>query len=66
MGGESPNGIPPAMPITEKVTVTIGLKDGDYTQILSGISEGDKVMIGELAVPTFDFGGGPFGGGGDE
>ena len=56
------------LPTTEKVTVTIGLKDGDYTQILSGISEGDTVMIGELAVPTFDFGGGggPFGGGGDE
>ncbi len=56
----------PELPTTEKVTVTIGLKDGNYTQILSGISEGDQVMIGELAVPTFKFGGGPFGGGGDE
>ncbi len=59
---ESPNGRPPALPATEKVTVTIGLKDGDHTQILSGLAEGDKVIIGELSVPTFDFaGGGPFG-----
>lgn len=59
--GEEPSIGTVELPTTEKVTVTIGLKDDEFTQILSGISEGDKVMIGELTVPTFDFGGGPFG-----
>ncbi|MCP4421779.1 MAG: efflux RND transporter periplasmic adaptor subunit [Chloroflexi bacterium] len=49
-------------PTTEETAVTIGLKDGDFTQIISGLSAGDEVMIGELAAPTLQFGG-PFGGG---
>jgi len=57
----------PSTPITEKVEVTIGLKDGKYTQILSGLSDGDEVIIGEIVAPTTSFGpggnGGPFGGG---
>jgi HlyD family secretion protein len=48
-------------PITEEVEVTIGFKDDDYTQIISGLSEGDEVLVGELAAPTIQFGG--FGGG---
>ncbi len=52
-------------PTMEETAVTIGLKDGDFTQIISGLSEGDEVLIGELAAPTLQFGG-PFGGGIDE
>lgn len=44
-------------PITEEIEVTIGFKDNDYTQILSGLAEGDEVLIGELAAPTIGFGG---------
>jgi multidrug efflux pump subunit AcrA (membrane-fusion protein) len=47
-------------PLTEEKEVTIGFKDDDYTQILSGLSAGDQVLVGELAAPTIDFGG--FGG----
>lgn len=54
--GQSENG-----PETEKVEVVIGLKDDEYTQIISGITEGDEVVIGELAPPVMQFGG--FGGG---
>lgn len=58
----------------EEVQVTIGLRDNNYTQILSGLEEGDQVFVGTLpTTPTFgpggDFGpdgggqgGGPFGG----
>ncbi len=53
-------------PLVETVAVTIGLKDDDFTEILSGISEGDIVLIGELAAPTIDFGAPGFGNGGDE
>jgi len=57
----------PSTPIIEKVEVTIGLKDGNYTQILSGLTNGDEVLIGEIVAPTTSFGpcgnGGPFGGG---
>ena len=49
-------------PSSEKVAVTIGLKDNSFTQIISGLSEGDEVIIGELIVPTQRFG--PGGGGG--
>ncbi len=42
-----------------QVEVTIGLKDSDYTQITSGLVEGDTVVLGEFTVPTFTFGGGP-------
>lgn len=43
-------------PLTEEVPVTIGLRDDDYTQITSGISAGDQVLVGELAAPTIQFG----------
>ena len=53
-------------PITEQVEVIIGLRDRDFTQIQSGLSDGDQVLIGELTAPTDSFGpgggGGPFGG----
>jgi HlyD family secretion protein len=52
-------------PITERVEVIIGLKDGEFTQIVDGLSNGDKVAIGELSAPTQSFGpggrDGPFG-----
>jgi HlyD family secretion protein len=60
----------PSVPTTEKVEVVIGLKDGQYTQVLSGLSAGDEVIIGEIVAPVLRFGpggnnddGGPFGGG---
>ncbi len=40
---------------TEAVEVTIGLRDGQYTQITGGLAEGDRVMIGNN-VPTVSFG----------
>lgn len=45
------------------VPVTIGLRDGRYTQIMDGLSEGEQVLIGnKLPVATFgDGGGGPGG-----
>ncbi len=36
---------------TERVEVTIGLKDGNWTEITSGLRAGDEVVIGELTVP---------------
>ncbi|MCO5196940.1 MAG: efflux RND transporter periplasmic adaptor subunit [Anaerolineae bacterium] len=47
---------------TREVPVTIGLRDGVYTQITSGLQAGDEVLVGDL--PTFDFDAesGPFGG----
>lgn len=55
----------------EAVDVTIGLRDSDYTQILSGLEEGDEVFVGTLPTdPAFGPGrrpGGGFGpGGGDD
>jgi HlyD family secretion protein len=43
------------------VTVTIGLRDNQFTQITSGIVAGDELAIGELSAPVDDggFGGGP-------
>lgn len=58
----------PSTPVIEEVEVIVGLKDGRYTQILSGLSVGDEVVIGEIVAPTLRFGpggnddGGPFGG----
>ncbi|VAW33223.1 Probable Co/Zn/Cd efflux system membrane fusion protein [hydrothermal vent metagenome] len=53
------------VPLTEEVAITIGLADNSFTQIISGLSEGDKVLIGELIAPIERFGpgngGGPFG-----
>jgi multidrug efflux pump subunit AcrA (membrane-fusion protein) len=34
------------------VEVTVGLKDGDYTQILDGLANGDRVLLGQLSAPT--------------
>jgi HlyD family secretion protein len=45
-------------PLIENRDVTIGLRDDDYTEIKSGLTEGDTVLIGELAAPTIDFGSG--------
>jgi HlyD family secretion protein len=43
------------------VEVTIGLKDKDYTQITSGLVEGDVVVLGTFEAPIQTFG--PRGGG---
>jgi HlyD family secretion protein len=44
------------------VEVTIGLKDKDHTQVISGLVEGDVVILGTFEAPTLRFGPG---GGGD-
>ncbi|MEN8098477.1 MAG: efflux RND transporter periplasmic adaptor subunit, partial [Chloroflexota bacterium] len=31
----------------KQVPVTIGLRDGDYTEITSGLSEGDRIFVGD-------------------
>ena len=49
-------------PLTEEVEITIGFKDDDYTQIMSGLADGDEVLVGELEAPTIQFG--PMMGGG--
>jgi multidrug efflux pump subunit AcrA (membrane-fusion protein) len=50
---------------TEEVQVTIGLRDNQFTEITSGLNEGDELLIGSTA-PIINFGGpgngGPFGG----
>lgn len=40
------------------VEVTIGLKDKDHTQIISGLQEGDVVILGTFEAPVQTFGGG--------
>jgi HlyD family secretion protein len=48
---------------TEQVEVQIGLRDSDFTQVLEGIEEGDKVVLPEVPTQTEDAGGfGPGGG----
>lgn len=42
----------------EKVQVTIGMRDGVYTEITSGLQAGDRVYTGEIDT-MFDFMGGP-------
>jgi len=45
--------------VTQEVEVSIGLRDGRYTQITEGLSEGDQVLVGNT-LPVFEFGdGGP-------
>jgi HlyD family secretion protein len=39
-------------PTVAAVQVTVGLRDSQYTQITSGLSEGDEVALGELRAPT--------------
>jgi hypothetical protein len=34
------------------VQVTVGLRDSQYTQITSGLSEGNEVLLGQLRAPT--------------
>ncbi|MBE2236027.1 MAG: efflux RND transporter periplasmic adaptor subunit [Anaerolinea sp.] len=48
---------------TERVEVTIGLKDGNWTEITSGLRAGDEVVIGELTVPQVSGSTGFFGSG---
>lgn len=56
---------------TTAVSVTIGLRDSQYTQITGGIEAGDEVLVGNT-LPVQEFGGGPpegggpFGGGGGQ
>jgi HlyD family secretion protein len=47
-------------PVVEEVQVTIGLRDGNFTEVTSGLAEGDQVLVGQLKAPTQGFG--PFGG----
>lgn len=56
---------------TREVEVTIGLRDNRYTEVTSGLAEGDRVRVGPLVEPVDFFqpggpqgppqGGGPFG-----
>lgn len=61
---------------TRRVEVTVGLRDNRYTEITSGLAEGDRVRVGPVVQPVDLFqpgggpptggppeGGGPFGGG---
>jgi len=48
---------------TERLEVQIGLRDGQYTQILEGLNEGDRLALPEVPTQTTNSqGGGPFGG----
>lgn len=42
----------------EIVEVTIGLRDGNFTEITSGLSEGEQLVI-QNSAPLLDFGAGP-------
>ena len=48
----------------EEVEITIGLRDSQFTEILSGLQDGDQVLVGDTA-PRVRFEG-PFGEGGGE
>ncbi|UCG24089.1 MAG: efflux RND transporter periplasmic adaptor subunit [Chloroflexota bacterium] len=51
--------------LVTEVEVTLGLRDGGYTQIVEGLTEGDQLLVGNsLPVQSFgpDEGNGPFGG----
>ena len=47
----------------EEVEVIVGLRDGDHTQITSGLQAGDQVLVGN-AIPVQQFGPGSGDGGG--
>ena len=47
-------------PIIDQVQITIGLRDDNFTEITSGLAEGDSIATGALEAPTQRFG--PFGG----
>jgi HlyD family secretion protein len=40
---------------SEQIEVEIGLRDGDFTEIISGVQEGDELLI-DSSLPTFDIG----------
>jgi HlyD family secretion protein len=48
----------------EKVEITIGLRDNAYTEVVSGLQEGDRLVIAAIAEPTPEpqFGSNPHGG----
>ncbi|HEX6387125.1 MAG TPA: efflux RND transporter periplasmic adaptor subunit [Anaerolineae bacterium] len=50
----------------EEVPITIGLRDDKFTQIISGLQAGDRLMVGAAGAPRLRFGpgngSGPFGG----
>jgi HlyD family secretion protein len=46
------------------VQVTVGLRDSEHTQITDGLSEGDRVLVGELSASAGQRGFGPGQGGG--
>lgn len=55
------------LPVYETVDITIGLRDSDYTEVTSGVQDGDELLIPDpTADNLFDGpgGGGPGGGGG--
>jgi RND family efflux transporter MFP subunit len=41
--------------VVEEVLVTIGLRDRAFTEITTGLEEGDQLMVGNV-LPVFDFG----------
>jgi HlyD family secretion protein len=41
----------------DAVEVTVGLKDDEYTEVTSGLTEGDEVLLGELISAPVDDGG---------
>ncbi|PID85279.1 MAG: hypothetical protein CSB13_08845 [Chloroflexi bacterium] len=47
----------------DEIQVTIGLRDSHNTQIIDGLNEGDKLLVGD-ASPVFEFSFGPGGGNG--
>ena len=53
-------------PATKELEVVVGSKDKEFTHIISGLSEGDDVLIGKIVVPIQGFqgfepgNGGPF------
>jgi multidrug efflux pump subunit AcrA (membrane-fusion protein) len=47
----------------QRVEVSIGLRDGQMTEIRSGLSASDRILVGELPTRSAFGGGGPFGGG---
>ena len=40
-------------------SVTIGLRDGQYTEIIEGLAEGDVVRVGDFSAPMIDLTEGP-------
>lgn len=41
---------------TEEITITVGLRDSQYTQVLTGLNEGDELVV-TSSVPSIQFGG---------